>query len=351
MLLLLPLLALGAIALIASRHTQDPPALQLASQSTIAQGVPSPLVVLDGFLRAGLTPPPTVIMCALAEAEVMERHDMALAIVQTFIAPVVAAAEQNSIANARSANGSGSWPISPSPWPPEVPPPWQHDQGSPGTAPPWAMPSSGSNPSQGATTPGIVPGTDLRRASSPEDALREIAMAAAPRGEPPRTQAQGHPEESSEGTITVSGRSSPIEGVGTEEWGAFVGKISRELPTFTSARHVGQFRQRMDRLADLGLDPSQVATSPDAQRAALDADMADAHHHAAASGMLAHHCGAAVEIPIPGGAKRVQVTLSGVLGVIQAAGLEGAAEWLERPADRKRFPHTTQAFLRTNGVF
>ncbi len=341
MLLLLPLLALGAIALIASRHTHDTSVPALA----ITQGVPSPLVVLDGFLRAGLTPPPPVIMCALAEAEVMERHDMALAIVQAFIVPVVAAAERNSLDSARNANGA--WPAQP-PWPP-VSPSWQQDQ----AAPPWTPPHPG-NPSPGAATPGLIPGTDLRRASSPEEALQEIARAAAPRGESPRFQAQpssGPPGESSEGTITVSGRSSPIEGVGTEEWGAFVGKISRELPTFTSTRHVGQFRQRMDRLADLGIDPSEVATSPDAQRAALDADMADAHRHAAASGMLAHHCGAAVEIPAPGGPARVQVTLSGVLGVIQAAGLEGAAEWLERPADRKRFPHTTQAFLRTNGVF
>ncbi len=47
----------------------------------------------------------------------------------------------------------------------------------------------------------------------------------------------------------------------------------------------------------------------------------------------------------------VQVTLSGVLGVIQAAGLEGAAAWLESPDDRRRFPGTTAAFLRTNGAF
>jgi hypothetical protein len=25
--------------------------------------------------------------------------------------------------------------------------------------------------------------------------------------------------------------------------------------------------------------------------------------------------------------------------------------WLEHPNDRKRFPHTTQTFLHTNGVF
>ena len=36
---------------------------------------------------------------------------------------------------------------------------------------------------------------------------------------------------------------------------------------------------------------------------------------------------------------------------VQAAGLEGAAQWFERPADRERFPRTTLAFLRTNGVF
>jgi len=331
MLLLLPLLAIGAIALIASRHVTATPSPVLA----ITQGVPSPLIVLDGFLRAGLTPPPPVIMCALAEAEVMGRDDVALAIVQSFVVPVVAAAEQRSLAGARNA-----WPAFADQW-------QDHHGAPPGEAsPPLAMPTPIHDPAQA-----ILPGTDLRRASTPEDALREIARAATPRGERPKVQVQPANGESDAGTITVSGRSSPIEGIGTEEWGAFVGKISRELPTFTSARHVGQFRQRMDRLADLGIDPSEVATSPDAQRAALDADMADAHHHAQASGMLAAHCGAAVEVPTPQGPARVQVTTSGVLGVIQAAGLEGAAEWLDRPADRKRFPHTTQAFLRTNGVF
>ncbi len=84
--------------------------------------------------------------------------------------------------------------------------------------------------------------------------------------------------------------------------------------------------------------------------------MRDAYGHADDSGLIAEYRGVVIEIPVPGvGAPAqptpIEVTLSGVLGVIQAAGLEGAAGWLENPGDRTRFPHTTAAFLRTNGVF
>jgi hypothetical protein len=159
------------------------------------------------------------------------------------------------------------------------------------------------------------------------------------------------PPRGSRGTITVSGMSSPIGGVPNEAWSEFVGRIAREQVTFTSPHHVGQFRQRRSRLAELGIDPGSVVGSPDAQASALCADMGDAYRHAVESGLVAEYQGVAVEIPASGQANPIEVTLSGVMGVIQAAGLEGAAGWLEDAEDRRRFPHTTQAFLRTNGVF
>jgi hypothetical protein len=129
-------------------------------------------------------------------------------------------------------------------------------------------------------------------------------------------------------------------------WDTFVGRVAREAPGFRGPRHVGQFRQRRDRLSELGIDPDSIVDLPDAQEDALARDMEDAYAHAKDGG-LADHVNR--ELEIDGDAHRV--TLSGVMGVIQAAGLEGACEWLERPADRTRFPHTTAAFKRTNGVF
>jgi hypothetical protein len=142
---------------------------------------------------------------------------------------------------------------------------------------------------------------------------------------------------------------SPIASVPDDAWRTFVSQLSREDPTFSSSRHVGQYRQCRDRLEELGIDPRKVLDSSQSQRSALDVDLADAHHHAVEGGLLAEHVGR--RVAVPGRDDPEEITLSGVLGVIQCAGLDNATNWLERPGDRKRYPHTTQAFLRTNGVF
>lgn len=142
---------------------------------------------------------------------------------------------------------------------------------------------------------------------------------------------------------------SPLVGVSDDAWRAFVARLARESPQFSSSRHVGQYRQRRERLAELGVDPSVVLNSAQAQRVALDLDLADAHRHASEGDVLATHLSR--PIVVPGCEEAVTITLSGLLGVIQCAGLDGAVGWLERQSDRKRYPHTTQAFLRSNGVF
>ena len=142
-----------------------------------------------------------------------------------------------------------------------------------------------------------------------------------------------------------------IEGVRTDEWAQFVGRVSRELPTYQTASHVGQFRQRLDRVLALGYEPAVVASSPEAQVDALGADMADAYRHAHARGLLGY-VGTQVEFAVPGAPPaRTTITGSGVLGVVQAAGVEGAQGWFGSPVDRTRYPNTTAAFARTNGVF
>lgn len=142
---------------------------------------------------------------------------------------------------------------------------------------------------------------------------------------------------------------SPLIGVTDDAWREFVKRLERESPMFNSSRHVGQYRQRRERLDELGLEPEVLLGSAQAQRAALDADLVDAHQHAVDGGLLIEHVGR--QVAIPGHDAAEAITLSGLLGVIQCAGLDGAVGWLERPGDRKRYPHTTLAFLRTNGVF
>ena len=145
----------------------------------------------------------------------------------------------------------------------------------------------------------------------------------------------------------VPAAGSPLAGVSDAAWVAFVARIEREDPSFASSRHVGRYRQRRERLAELGLDEHLLETA-EGQRAALDADLADAHRRAS-DGELLFHLGRPVALP--GQDEAATLTLSGLLGVIQCAGLEGAAGWLERPGDRRKYPHTSNAFQRTNGLF
>ena len=175
---------------------------------------------------------------------------------------------------------------------------------------------------------------------------------AQPTGLPPETVAQmqeaaGLHEAADQTRALAPG--SPIHGVPDGKWREFVMLLERESPQFASTRHVGQYRQRRERLAELGIDPRVIQGSAAAQRAALDTDLSNAHHHAAEGGLFSEHLRRS--IAVPGLEGTATISLSGLLGVIQCAGLDGAVGWLERPNDRKRYPHTTQAFLRTNGVF
>jgi hypothetical protein len=169
-----------------------------------------------------------------------------------------------------------------------------------------------------------------------------------PEAEPAQTPAH-QPTAAPQKADFAPNPGSPIPGVPDVNWRDFVARLSRESPQFNSSRHVGQYRQRRERLFELGLDPASLVGSPDAQRGALDVDMVDAYQHGCASNLFAQHLGRGVAVPGRDGEETV--SLSGVLGVIQVAGLEGAVNWLEHPNDRKRYPHTTQTFLHTNNVF
>lgn len=45
------------------------------------------------------------------------------------------------------------------------------------------------------------------------------------------------------------------------------------------------------------------------------------------------------------------ITMSGLLGIVSRAGMNGAKSWLKNEDDRQKFPSTTQAFIDTNGLF
>lgn len=346
-LLLLPLLALGVAMLANSGRSRPSTALTAAGFAAFPPyptstpppatpapaATPSPLRVLAQLLEAGIAPPPQVILCAIAEAELAGRIDVAREIVEALIVPVVAdAIRRGQIPGGQipaqmpgPTGYGGSIPAWPSPEEPPSPPatyPPDRYYGIPTQAP-----QPGSVPHPGAEPP-------MPETPAPQPAVRDHRGA-------------------HRGTITVSGRSCPIEGVRGSDWEAFAARVARELPTFSSRRHVGAFRQSTARLAELGIDPAQIASSPDEQVRAFCADMEDAYRHARDSGMVAEFQGTLVDVPTPEGGTSIpiEVTLSGVLGVIQAAGLEGAASWLTEPSDRRKFANTTRAFVRTNGVF
>ena len=381
----LPLLVVGAIAMAVARKSRKPapPSRQLSAPAGLpgAPGVPGPISVLGEILRVGQTPPPTVLLCAIAEAQSIGRNDLASDIVQVFIAPVVYHHQRTRGRGSRSMNYErGSCEITRSP---------RYTAEAAYTAPPrspFAAPAA-RPPEDAASMASPEASSLMQQASSSMDdeinallhadparfmemvsrsgtfhapqapltAPLQAAPSASPApihqpmGLPPDVLAQMQETASSPQTTNTPAPGSPIPGVPDPAWQAFVSRLARESPQFSSSRHVGQYRQRRERLAELGINPSAIADSPQAQRTALDVDLADAYRHGSAGDLFAEHLGRPISLPGREGAETI--TLSGVLGVIQCAGLEGAVGWLERSNDRKRYPHTTQAFTNTNGAF
>jgi hypothetical protein len=381
---LIPLLLIGVIVVAAkSPRESTPPPRQLAAPPIPAvPTVPGPIAVLGEILRIGQVPPPPVVLCAIAEAQAIGRDDLASDIAQ-HVVPVV---HRHQFARSRPTYERGTC----------APAPRAHVDYQRGTCAP--IPAGSPREARGTCAPptpradvmsGVaVPQVAARHAtqeeilamlhSDPSAFLKvvgsgrppvievpvpqaPVVIPAAPAPVPSAAPSTGLPTEAVAQMQEAAGLhqaadqtramapGSPIATVPDGTWREFTRRLERESPEFTSSRHVGQYRQRRDRLAELGIDPNAIHGSAVAQRAALDADLADAHGHAAAGGVLAEHLGRAIAVPGREGTETI--TLSGVLGVIQCAGLEGAVGWLERPGDRKRYPHTTQTFLRTNGVF
>ena len=453
---LIPLLVFGVLVYAVARSPREAP-----PPHALGPGPTSPISVLGEFLRVGQTPPPPVILCAVAEAEAIGRCDLASDIVRAFVAPVVYQHVMEStggtglvpaitshpayargacflqphtprspreIADARSPLPAATPPALPqravpAPLIPQshpVPPSNEeiqamlnadpqgffaavlHGSGSPivdvpakEVPPPAAPPEATASPAptdaaaeafvteavsaQLSQLPGFsgagvvrdlatnadffevrwlrgfpVPQLPPQAGTWPVRVVIDDALPVAqpsPTGMHPETVAQmqeaaGLAEAADRTRALAPG--SPIGGISDDAWRTFVKRLEREAPSFSSSRHVGQYRQRRERLAELGIDLAAIANSAQAQRAALDVDLADAHAHAV-NGGLVDYLGKPFVVPGQEGA--AALTLSGLLGVIQCAGLDGATSWLERSGDRKKFPHTTQAFLNTNGIY
>ena len=167
-----------------------------------------------------------------------------------------------------------------------------------------------------------------------------------------QAQAQAQPQAQPAITFQIQSartQPSPLPNVSSGAWSEFSRRLEREAPTFDNGRHVGRYRMNKQRVAELGFDPSALVGAPEVQDQALVADVSDAYHHVLESGMADDCIGK--PISWADDEEPQQVTLSGVLGVAAAAGLDGAAGWFENKEDRKRYPHTTKAFKSTNGVF
>ncbi len=149
-------------------------------------------------------------------------------------------------------------------------------------------------------------------------------------------------EKEDEKTLTVSGKSSPFDGVSNESWEEFVEKLSTDDPKFSTDKHVGRFHHSRARLSQLGIED---VSSPETQYKALVKDLSDAH--SASKDLIQEYIAKTITI----GDQEVPITLSGLLGILKAAGVKHARSWLENDSDRGQFPQTTRVFLSTNGVF
>jgi hypothetical protein len=158
---------------------------------------------------------------------------------------------------------------------------------------------------------------------------------------------------------------SPIPGVTSARWLTYAKRMREgKLTDLTDTWQVGAWRLRAPQLAALGLvrnvrrgvfisrmvwladwvdpiDPEAFFKAPKRQYAAFAA--ASAQDAAFVRKTFARYLGTST----PWG----PVTLSGILGLSLRAGRKGAAGWLAKPHDRIKFPGTTAAFRRANGVF
>jgi len=142
----------------------------------------------------------------------------------------------------------------------------------------------------------------------------------------------------------VQKTTSPIEGVPDDDWRMFVEASKVENPDFVSTSSVGMFRQNKKRLAKLGLSEDTLK-DPIAQYDAFEKEVTRLINE----GKEVFDQSVAMPIDLDG--DNTAMTLSGLLAVMRNAGTANTAKWIDSPEERRKFPHTTEAFKKANGCF
>jgi hypothetical protein len=169
---------------------------------------------------------------------------------------------------------------------------------------------------------------------------------------PEDTEAEDAEPQSAEETaepntapLIVIGKNSPIHGVTNGDWSSFVDKLETKAPDYKDAKHVGAYYHHKNRLTELGVDAESLGADKQAQYTALEADLKDVLTKYRK--LINDWSGDVIKL----GGRDVSITQSGILGLIKAAGVEGALGWLKTEQQRVQYPMTTEMFLRTNGCF
>jgi hypothetical protein len=139
-------------------------------------------------------------------------------------------------------------------------------------------------------------------------------------------------------------KQSPLDGVKDDDWTDFVNSLAVDSPDFDTDQHRGVFHHSKRRLTQLGIDPSTLS-DPESQYSALEKDITDCNSRFGK--MLRERVTELIQID---GTEHV-VTQSGMLALLKTAGNKGAEKWLADAEDRKKYPKTTETFLRANGIF
>lgn len=139
-------------------------------------------------------------------------------------------------------------------------------------------------------------------------------------------------------------RTSPLDGVTDDEWSQLVEALRVQKPEFATDNHLGAYYHSRDRLDQLGIDGKTLDTEA-AQYQALATDLAA--YKLSERNLINDMCGDMVSVQ----GQQHPVTMSGVLGLLKAAGPKHAKSWFKSETDRLSHPHTTETFLKTNGIF